>query len=284
MNQSNLFILKESVNYPGLFVKKYKKKVFFDNLWDGELIESRGKVLFSDGTVVVNPFTKIFNYGENGTSIPDTGVKCLWVQKINGFMAAATYVPQVNDVVISTTGSLDSRFVDMAKEFFTDTIYNSIRNKPRFTFLFEVCHPNDPHIIQEEPGLYLIGMRNISDTEHYFSDIYIERTLDIYATTWGVKRPVYDTVNNFESIKIANKVATDEGVVVYAENGTVLKIKTPYYLITKAIARIKEISKLSKQKVDEEFYPLLDYVKSIPNFSELDEQSRIKEIIKYYGK
>ena len=284
MNQTELFSLKESIKYPGLFVKKYKKKVFFDNLWDDELIESRGKVLLSDGTVIVNPFTKIFNYGENGTSIPDTGVKCLWVQKINGFMAAATYVSQINEVIISTTGSLDSPFVDMAKEFMTEKILNKIKEKSGYTFLFEVCHPDDPHIIKEEEGLYLIGIRVVNDCNPYFSSLYFEEILDEYAANWGIKRPKYGIVNNFDSIKISNKSAKDEGVIVYADNGTVLKMKTPYYLVTKAIARIKDITKLSKQKVDEEFYPLLDYVKSIPNFSELDEQSRINEIIKYYDK
>ncbi len=283
MNQSDLFTLKESTRYPGLFVKKYKRKVFFDNLWDDELIESRGKVLLADGTIVINPFTKIFNYGENGTTIPDFGVPCLWVQKINGFMAAATYVSQIDKVVVSTTGSLDSTFVDMAEEYMTETIREYIKKRPGLTFLFEVCHPNDPHIIKEEPGLYLTGIRVVHSTKPYFSNPERESFLDWLADSWSINRPAHGEVSDFESIKFANKIIKDEGVIVYAENGTVLKMKTPYYLATKAIARIADISKLNKQKLDEEFYPLVDHVKSIPGFSSLTEQERIQEIVKYYG-
>ena len=283
MKSSELYSLKESIRYPGLFVKKYKRKVFYDNLWDDDLIESRGKVMLKDGTIVVNPFTKIFNYGENGITIPDNE-ECLWVQKINGFMAAATYVPVLGKVIVSTTGSLDSEFVDMAEKYITQDIKESMSTELKgYTALFEVCDPSDPHIINEEPGLYLIGLREVNNTDSYYSDIHKEKLLDLYAAKWGIKRPIYDTASTFESIRVANKLARDEGVVVYAKNGTVLKMKTPYYLATKAIARRADIMKLSVHCIDEEFYPLIDYVKAIPGFSALSEQDRIDIIRKYYG-
>lgn len=37
-----LIIRKESKRYPGLFTVKYHNRVFYDNLWNDELIESRG--------------------------------------------------------------------------------------------------------------------------------------------------------------------------------------------------------------------------------------------------
>ena len=48
---------KESARYPGLFVKKYTRKVFYDNLWheNEELMEARGHVELQDGAVVVRP-------------------------------------------------------------------------------------------------------------------------------------------------------------------------------------------------------------------------------------
>ena len=90
---------RESQRFPGLFVKKYTKKVFFDNLWheDPELLESRGHVELADGTRVINPFTKIFNHGENNVTI-DPKEHCLYIRKVNGFMACATYVPSVGSL------------------------------------------------------------------------------------------------------------------------------------------------------------------------------------------
>ena len=43
---SELIIKKQSTRYPGLYVKKYSKKVFYNGLWDTDsaLLESRGHV------------------------------------------------------------------------------------------------------------------------------------------------------------------------------------------------------------------------------------------------
>lgn len=279
---TQLYSLKESKRYPGLFVKKYLNKVFYDNLWNNELVESRGKVVLADGTVVVNPFTKIFNYQENGTTIPDNEM-CMYVNKVNGFMAAATYVPQVDKVVVSTTGSLDSEFVTLAEEHIHPLMKELIKMyAPKATFLFEICDPSDPHIIQEKYGIYLIGVRFLSD-KRYFSDYYKEDYLDSAAEILGCKRPKWDTAM-FKDIRDLVKSSKNEGVVVYGKNGTVLKMKSPYYLATKAVARIKDIFKLDKTRVDEEFYPLLEYLKSLENFNSLPEQERIAIVRAYYDK
>jgi hypothetical protein len=44
--KQELLTRKESTRYPGLFVKKYTRKVFYDNLWseNDELLEARGHV------------------------------------------------------------------------------------------------------------------------------------------------------------------------------------------------------------------------------------------------
>lgn len=62
--KKDLIVMKQSVQHPQLSVVKYKRKVFFDNLWDDFLVECRGLVIDTDYNVVVNPMTKI----------------CLWLQ------------------------------------------------------------------------------------------------------------------------------------------------------------------------------------------------------------
>lgn len=277
-----LILRKESKRYPGLFTVKYHNRVFYDNLWTDELKESRGRVELADGTVVVNPFTKIFNRNENNTDIaPEEN--CVVSLKVNGFMAAATYVPFVNKVVVSTTGSLDSDFVTMAEEYITDSVKNKIANRYRGkTLLFEVCHPNDPHIIPQKEGVYFLGMREVSSKVPYFSTPAYERTLDHIAWDLGVERTLW-TETIFLDLLVEVKAAKLEGAVVYGQaSGTVLKIKSPYYLAMKAVARIKDIEKLNRQFIDEEFYPLIEHVRLIEDFKDLPEQDKLKILREFY--
>lgn len=281
---NDLIQSKESVRYPGLFVQKYRKKVFFKNLWSesDDLLEARGHVVNSRGDVVIRPFTKVFNYGENNTAI-DRDEAVIWVQKINGFMACATYVPEVNDIVVSTTGSLDSDFVAMAKEYITDLVQKIIMQRyystPAIeTFMFEIVHPDDPHIIPEKVGAYLLGCRRIDDEGHYFTTEFHERFLDYLASSWmGVHRPDWG-VSRFSDIVQESKTAKHEGFVVYGQySNTVLKIKSKYYLTLKAAARKKDIETLDKSKVDEEFYDLIDYIKlNSTYYNSLIEQERLE--------
>lgn len=283
----NLIRKNQSKRYPTLSVLKYDKSVFYKNLWktNDELLECRGHVVDENGNIVVRPFTKVFNFGENGTTIHrDTEV--LYIRKINGFMASATYVPSVGEVVISTTGSLDSDFVTYAEKYLLGDVTNYIKDQFELTgkattYLFEIVHPDDPHIIKENCGAYLIGARYVDDASPYFSTINHEIVLDYVASVMKVMRPSWGTVSFDEVVKESKKVQ-HEGFVVY-ETGpfakVALKIKTPYYLATKAIARKADLFKLDKSKIDEEFYELYDHIKeNMDRFQGMDEQQRIQEI------
>lgn len=280
-----LLTRKESKRYPGLFVKKYTRRVFFDNLWheNDELMEARGHVETEDGTVVIRPFTKIFNRFENGTDI-DRDEVCVYVCKVNGFMAAATWVEEAADVVISTTGSLDSDFVDYAEQYLHDVVgyIKSMMYLEKRTYLFEIVHPEDPHIIPEEAGAYLIGYRDLEVDTPYFSTPEKERELDMIAKVMRVKRPVWE-INRFSDIVEEAAACKHEGFVVYGQTSmTALKIKSPYYLILKLAARRKDVVSLNKAKVDEEFYPLIDQLTLMgKSFTMMSEQERLTYMRKF---
>lgn len=274
--------MKESTRCPGLFVLKYSRKVFYDNLWDDSLIEMRGRVVDAEGNTVINPFTKIFNRFENKTDI-DRDELCLAVEKVNGFMAAMTYVPAIDKVVISTTGSLDSDFVDIAAKHL-DYLKEKVREHSIVgTYLFEIVDESDPHIIKEKAGAYLLGFRRL-DQKVYFSSPYNEMVYDAIATDWGVRRPKWFK-GRFSEVVVKAREAMHEGYVVYGlDSGKSLKIKSPYYLTTKFLARIgadKLVDKLKnktelKKTIDEEFYDLIDFVDEyIDIFKMLDDQGRI---------
>jgi len=271
---------RESVRWPGLFVKKYTRRVFYDNLWheNAELLEARGHVETADGKVVIRPFTKIFNHTENGTDI-DRDELCVVVQKINGFMAAATWVPEVGDVVVSTTGSLDSDFVTLAEKYINEDVKNYIKSMmyiDRGTYMFEICDPSDPHIVPERTGAYLLGYRPHDQAGPYFSTAENEQWLDQVSYKMGVNRPEW-TQLKFSTIIEAAKTLKYEGFVVYGQQSrTALKIKTPYYLMLKAAARRKDIMSLDKTRVDEEFYPLVEHLTLMgESFTMMDEQQRL---------
>ncbi len=283
----NLIRKNQSKRYPTLSVLKYDKSVFYKNLWNtnDELLECRGHVIDETGKIVIRPFTKIFNFGENGTTI-HRDAEVLYIKKVNGFMASATYVPSVGEVVISTTGSLDSDFVQYAENYLRSDVTNYIKdrwdeNGVARTYLFEIVHPNDPHIIKEKYGAYLIGVRTVDRVSPYFSNDYKEISLDNIAHHMNVMRPSWGT-GKFGDVVDESKIAKHEGFVVY-ETGpdakVALKIKTPYYLATKAIARKADLFTLDKSKISEEFYPLVDHIKeNIERFQGMNEQQRIQEI------
>lgn len=269
----DLVVTRESTRYPGLFVVKYHRRVFYKGLWTPELCELRGLVVDQDWNVVARPFTKVFNYGEQGTGDDwgeDTIVEA--VVKVNGFMAAATLTEE-HGLLISTTGSLDSDFVDIAAKHIKDLDFH-----PGYTYLFEICDESDPHIIEEEPGPYLIGMRDLE----VMGAMVNEHELDTVAHRMGVKRPLHYSTR-FGTVLESLKACHHEGYMVYSKKGA-LKLKSPYYLVNKLLARIRD-TKLEawmrsgeiKKIVDEEFYPLINYIQENQDyFVSLDEQQRLE--------
>lgn len=271
---------RTSQQYPQLEIRKYNKRVFFDNLWDADpqLLESRGHVYNSEGKRVVNTFTKIFNYTERGTTI-EPEHRVLYVRKVNGFMASATYVTEIGEVIIATSGSFDGEYVEMAKHYLNNAdVTKVIQTHPDVTYMFEIVHPAKPHIISETPGAYLIGMRPVASDEAYASSPGWERIMDSEAVRMGVNRPEWFE-GTFNDVVKQSRVVRHEGFVVYdmdSEEPKALKIKSPFYLTNKAAARIKDIETLSTARVDEEYYPLVDHIKAhSETFNSLDEQARL---------
>lgn len=258
----------------GIYVLKYKRRVFYDALWNEFLEECRGTIIDDNYDIVSYPFTKIYNYGiEDKAPVlsPDTPVTA-W-RKVNGFMAAITW--HQGDILVSTTGSTDSPYVAMIRELIDEDRYRSVCSQyPTTTFMFECVHKNDPHIIPEVEGMYLLGYREKSwDSETYYQDLFN------LAMKFGCQSPeVYKTTVG--ELVALSKTVKHEGFVFYTEDGQSAKIKSPYYLIKKFVARNPRTDKLMnpqvKQTIDEEYYPLIDHIQAhIVEFTAMDEQARL---------
>lgn len=283
IKSSKNITLRESKAYPGLFVAKYKRDVFYNGTWDPLTKESRGHVWDTEGNLVVNSFTKIFNRFEGGADIP-LATQVIATRKVNGFMGCVTYVPSRGECVVSTTGSLDSPFVAMARELLNDKVFEvskEFESRP-VTFMFEIVHSNDPHVVPEEIGAYLIGMRYVDDESEYNSTAEKEWGLDAIATAMDVKRPEWVECTFGEVVELARK-CQHEGYVVYSKD-IVLKIKSPFYLTTKFLGRLgkNKLEKIAKNplsfknQLDEEFWPILESIEQIKaDFVVWDEQKRM---------
>ena len=281
LENPKLVTRKESTTYPGLFVIKYSRKVFFNSLWNDILEECRGLVVDNDWNIIVRPFKKIYNRFENNMDF-DRDAEVVAIRKVNGFMGAITWdMSNKNRIIYSTTGSLDSDYAVMVEEYLKDFNPTNEFNRPT-TWLFEICDPSDPHIIKEDHGAYLIGARDVETGEMYNEDF-----LDSIARSRDYMRPEWKTTR-FSDVVQEVKTCQHEGFVV--RNGKVsLKIKSPYYLTKKLFARIRG-EKLTpnwfennKQNIDEEYYPLCAHIKeNLETFTKLQEQERISFIEEYF--
>ena len=242
--------------YAGLSVFKYSRKVFYDNLWslDDRLLEARGVVLDSDGNVVVWPFRKVFNYQENGTTIGEEQL-CSVVRKVNGFLGCVTKTEKYG-TLYSTTGTLDSDFAKLVAKHVDDS-----QLVTGVTYLFEICDENDPHIVHENVGAYLIGIRFLNT-----GGMVSEKALDSVAEVRGFKRPEV-TTTTFANVLQMSRTVQHEGFMVYSGK-TALKIKSKHYLAKKFLMRMSDGKvdgmftnpNIVKQTIDEEFYDIVDYI------------------------
>ena len=274
----------------GVYVLKYKKKVFYDNLWNEYIAECRGSIVDADFNLIAYPFTKIYNYGiEKAAPVLSDDTEVTAFRKVNGFMVAMTWYN--GDVLVSTTGSTDSPYVAMAKEMMLTHMswadwqlaFNRA-DMDNLTVMFECVHPNDPHIVPEKAGMYILGYRENtwqSQVGHHRS------ILEGLAVGFNCYVPEHYKIT-LASLKQMAKECRHEGFVFYTEDGVSAKIKSPYYLTSKWVARNPRTDKLVdlkndiKHNLDEEYFPLVDAIReNIVAYTAMDEQARLAWVRNY---
>ena len=277
----------------GIFVLKYRKKVFYDNLWNNFLEECRGTIVDSDFNVVSRPFTKVYNYGiEKQAPVLSDDTKVVAYRKVNGFMVAMTWYN--NDILVSTTGSTDSEYVTMAKEMMLkhqcmEDWRFAVRDAAGTTLLFECVHPNDPHVVVEEPGMYFLGWRENrwDSVVHGWSSSGVWREYAKYDLSCYSAESYDVTIGELQKMV---KECRHEGFVFYTPSGVSAKIKSPYYLTSKWVARNPRTDKLVdmkndiKKNLDEEYYNLIDAIRAnIESYTAMDEQARLEWVRNFMG-
>lgn len=268
--------LVKQVNNGSLTLFKYSSRAFFSpTAWDDypELKLARGVVVGLDGTPVSQPFPRTFNYLERDTTLPhDTDV--IAVEKLNGFLVSTFLHPyDPNQVVTTCSGSFQGEYVEYAKSLlFREGLYGRVlawlQTHRDTTLLWEAIHPDDPHIIQygpEDHGLHLIGAGVLG------AGFIREEGLDAIASTLQTPRPTWFSCTFGDAITKSHHVEHEGFMIRLATDGSfALKLKSPYYLRTKFLARLNPKKckfmyaqpQRFKQELDEAFWPLVDAVTS----------------------
>lgn len=285
---SNLVNMKECGD--GIYVLKYKKKVFYDNLWNEYIAECRGSIVDADFNLVSYPFTKIYNYGiEKEAPVLSKDTQVTAFRKVNGFMIAMTV--HNGELLISTTGSTANDYVEYAKEMMvthmplTDwRLSLGGAGCENMTFMFECVHPSDPHIISEKAGMYLLGCRENKWGSKVMHDPFFLKDFARMLNCFHAE----SVTTNMERLEVMAKECKHEGYVFYTQDGVSAKIKSPYYLTSKWVARNPRTDKLVdmkrdiKHQLDEEYYPLVDAIRAnIDEYTAMDEQARLAWVRNY---
>lgn len=266
--------LVKKVTHDALALYKYTAKAFFSpEAWQQhpELKLARGVVVGMHGDPVSQPFPRTFNYQEQGTMLPlDTPVVA--IEKLNGFLVTTFLHPyDRNQLVTTCSGSFEGEYVAMAKALlFQKKLYGRVlawlRQQPTVTLLWEAIHPDDPHIIPYTAtmhGLHLIGAGQLG------AGFDSEAQLDTLAAELQVPRPAWFTAT-FGEVVGQLAAVEHEGFMIrcQADGRFALKLKSPYYLKTKFLARLNEKRSRFmfnrpdrfKQDLDESLWPLVDWV------------------------
>lgn len=272
----------------GIFVLKYSRRVFYDGLWNDFLEECRGTIVDADFNVVSRPFTKIYNYGvEAKAPVLEDGTKVTAFRKVNGFMVAMTM--HNGKLLISTTGSTANDYIEYAKEMMVKhapmadwEMTLNTADTAGMTFMFECVHPKDPHIVPEEAGMYLLGYRENTWDSKVGHNPFVLKDLASMLHCFSPE----STTTNMIRLKQMAKECRHEGYVLYTDDGLSSKIKSPYYLTAKWVARNPRTDKLLtkefKELIDEEYYPLLEHIRAnIEEYTALDEQARLSWVRNY---
>ncbi|MEA5462399.1 AAA family ATPase [Leptothoe sp. PORK10 BA2] len=268
-------LVKQASDGP-LTLFKYSSKAFFTpSAWDQypELKLARGVVVGLDGNPVSQPFPRTFNYLEKDTTLPPA-TEVIAVEKLNGFLVSTFLHPyDPTRVVVTCSGSFQGDYVDYAKSLlFKDGLYGRVlawlKEHQETTLLWEAIHPEDPHIIQygsEDYGLHLIGAGVLG------AGFIREEGLDEIATILQTPRPAWFPCTFADAIAKSHQVEHEGFMIRLATDGTfALKLKSPYYLRTKFLARLNPKKckfmygqpERFKQELDEAFWPLVDAVTS----------------------
>jgi hypothetical protein len=245
-------------------------KYFRSSVWDRET-----------GNLISAGFRAFVNLGEQPDFEPWTdSLNASAILKIDGSCLIVSIYK--GELIARTRGTIDARTlsngheIELLKQKYPKAFDNHILRSENFTLLYEWTTPTNVIVLKEHdtPTLSLIGAVYHGDYSYVSQD-----RLDKLATTIGVERPrKFDTNNSQDLIKLLEHNKEIEGVVLYSEDGQILKkIKTPHYLsLHKLLAGFKSFRNVVETWVQYGRPSIADFEAQIASFFDWEVLESIK--------
>lgn len=227
---------------------------FYKQHWNEQTIHARG--LFVDrksGMVKMRSYNKFFNLGERPETEPEALERSLVFplavyRKQNGFLGIMSVVD--GDVVLASKTQTGGQYAGYFKEIYATladkekAALKDMAQKYDCSFVFEVCHVKDRHIIDFDknhlwlldaiPNRYAIGGQ---DVNRKFSDD-IKAQIPLVSGVMKKKELLFIAHSIYDVTAYAEIHRHDrdiEGVVCQDERGYMFKIKFHYYTTMKKL-------------------------------------------------
>lgn len=228
VNNNNSFVSKiENIDGVDVITFSYRLSSYFD--FNQKYARNIRSISFNLNTkkCIVLSLHKFFNYNENLFTDPKIIKK--WTptritEKIDGSLIMFFII---NDKLFAKTKyNMFSKQSELAMDIVNsntqikNSIYSIIKNG--YTPMFELVHPDDPHVIDyNKKSLYYLMSRNYINGEYKFHN-----NLAIFDTPNNINTTIDDIVNDIQNDNIKDK----EGFVVHFSNGEMVKFKYIQYV------------------------------------------------------
>ena len=232
----------------------FSDKAFYRQRWNERTIQARGLFVDADsGDIMLRSYNKFFNLYERPETHPEVLEKTLSFplsvyRKQNGFLGIMSVVD--GEVVLASKSQTGGQFAGYFREIY-DTLakeekdaLKSLAEEYNCSFVFEVCHAEDRHIIDFDknhlwlldaiPNAYEIGGKDINET---FSD-KVKAKVPIVSGVMQKKVLLFEADSVQQVIDYAKAHRHDrdiEGVVCQDQQGYMFKLKFHYYTTMKKL-------------------------------------------------
>lgn len=232
----------------------FSDKAFYRQRWNERTIQARGLFVDADsGDIMLRSYNKFFNLYERPETHPEVLEKTLSFplsvyRKQNGFLGIMSVVD--GEVVLASKSQTGGQFAGYFREIY-DTLakeekdaLKSLAEEYHCSFVFEVCHAEDRHIIDFDknhlwlldaiPNAYEIGGKDINET---FSD-KVKAKVPIVSGVMQKKVLLFEADSVQQVIDYAKAHRHDrdiEGVVCQDQQGYMFKLKFHYYTTMKKL-------------------------------------------------
>lgn len=220
----HIYTQTTEINGKGLVLFNYTPLAMLENTWNEYEVVCRGLILDEDGFIVARPFSKFFNFNQNGMTeevIRSVGIDSI-TTKVDGSLGIIFFFD--GEWRVATRGSFNSEQSHKAAELMGK--YSLEGFFPGVTYLVEIIYPENRIVVdygKREELILIAGIYN-----HNGKDL---TRFDMELTAAFAQMPlVENSIMGIDGLISSTKDTTGvEGWVALLKDGSRVKFKTDDY-------------------------------------------------------